>query len=224
MIRSIRYIDEKAIHAKQNTELLEELIKDYEHFVLSCAAKISGHFIDKRDDEWSIALLAFYEAVQSYDIDKGRFLIYAKMLIRSRLIDYFRSQGRHSGQVSLELVQEDELLVQDGADDLRFEIEALEQTLGLYGFKLMELPDTTPKAEKTRQACRTVIRFMLKTPLLIEDMRRTKMLPIKIIETNTQVPRKLIERHRKYIVTAVEILYDDYPHLREYFDLIQKGE
>jgi RNA polymerase sigma factor len=102
----MRYIDEKVIDAKKNTEILEELIKEYEHFMLSCAAKTSGHYIDKSDDEWSVALLAFYEAVQSYEIDKGRFLIYARMLIRSRLIDYFRAQNRHFGQVSLELVQE----------------------------------------------------------------------------------------------------------------------
>ncbi len=67
----MRYIDEKVIDAKKNTEILEELIKEYEHFMLSCAAKTSGHYIDKSDDEWSVALLAFYEAVQSYEIDKA---------------------------------------------------------------------------------------------------------------------------------------------------------
>jgi RNA polymerase sigma factor len=88
----------------------------------------------------------------------------------------------------------------------------------------MELPEISPKAKKTRQACKIAISFMLESPLLIENMRRAKMLPIKIIEKNTRVPRKLIERHRKYIMTVVEILHDDYPYLREYFKDIRKGE
>ena len=224
MIDRVRYIDEKAIEAKKSTGTLEVFIKEYEHFILSCAADTSGHFVDKSDDEWSIALWAFYEAVQSYDFDKGRFLAYAKLLIRSRLIDYFRSQNRHSSQVSLDLIEEDEISVQATSDDIRFEIEALEQTLCRYGFEWMDLAGSSPKASKTRQACKAVIQFIIKSPILVEEMRRTKMLPTKMIEGTTRVPRKLIERHRKYIVTAVEILYDDYPHLSEYFDYIRKDD
>ena len=96
----MRFIDQKAINAQKNIAILEELIKEYEKFILSCASETSGHFVDKSDDEWSIALLAFYAAVQTYDFDRGSFLAYAKMLIRSRLIDYFRSQNRHGNRSS----------------------------------------------------------------------------------------------------------------------------
>ena len=220
----MRYLDEKVIEAKNDSERLDKLIEEYEHFILSCAAGVSRHYLDKSDDEWSIALLAFYEAIQSYESNKGSFLAFAKLLIRSRLIDYFRAQSRHLGQVSYDMIDDDEILVQAESDDIRFEIEALEQTISRYGIALMDLADSSPKAEKTRLACKAAVRFMLKNPLLIEEMRKNKLLPIKIIENNTLIPRKLIERHRKYIMTAVEILYDDYPNLGEYFEYIRKED
>ncbi len=82
----MRFIDEKAIKAQKNNGILDEFISEYEHFILSCAAKTSGHYVDTSDDEWSVALIAFYAAVQTYEFDRGSFLAYAKMLIRSRLI------------------------------------------------------------------------------------------------------------------------------------------
>jgi len=51
-------------------------------------------------------------------------------------------------------------------------------------------------------------------------MKTTKQLPIKIISENAKVPRKILERHRKYIITAAEILSGDYPKLAEYLSHI----
>jgi len=65
---------------------------------------------------------------------------------------------------------------------------------------------------------------MLSSPLLTADMKHSKLLPIKKITENTKVPRKIIERHRKYIVTAVEILSGDYPHLSEYLAYMKEDD
>ena len=45
----------------------------------------------------------------------------------------------------------------------------------------------------------------------------------KIIE-NTLLPRKILERHRNYIIAAVEILSGEYPLLAEYLSFIRKVE
>jgi len=37
------------------------------------------------------------------------------------------------------------------------------------------------------------------------------------------VPRKIIERHRKYIIAATEIVGGDYPHLSQYMSFIKRG-
>ena len=80
----------------------------------------------------------------------------------------------------------------------------------------MELTDCSPKAGKTKDSCAHAIRYLKEHPLLIANMKTTKQLPIKIISENAKVPRKILERHRKYIITAAEILSGDYPKLAEY--------
>ena len=217
-------LETKIREAKNNEEKLEMLIREYEFFILSSAANIAKHHVSKSDDEWSIALMAFYDAIKSFDNKKGNFLSYAKLLIKSRLIDYFRSQGKHSDQISIDLVAEHELASEQQKTDAKYEIEALEQTLKKYEISFSDLTESSPKAKKTKKACKTVIRFLLASSLLVADIQRTQMLPNKIIEEKTKVPRKIIERHRKYIVTAVEILTGDYPHLCEYLAYVVKEE
>lgn len=217
-------IDRNILKAKNNPDLLENIIKDYEKFILASASEVAKHYITKSDDEWSIALIAFYDAVKSFDSEKGNFISYAKLMIRSRLIDYFRSQNRHANQISIELVEENKLKHEDRELSVREEIEALGQLLDRYGFSFSDLARNSPKAAKTRNACKKAIRFLIDKPILIINMQRIGMLPIKIIETNTQIPRKIIERHRKYIITAAEILTGDYPNLKEYFDYVLKEE
>jgi len=50
----------------------------------------------------------------------------------------------------------------------------------------------------------------------------TRQLPIKILQKNTDLPRKLLERHRKYIIAAMLILSGEYPLLAEYLPFFRK--
>ncbi|MEG1027821.1 MAG: RNA polymerase subunit sigma, partial [Oscillospiraceae bacterium] len=77
------------------------------------------------------------------------------------------------------------------------------------------------KSEKTKSRCAKAIKFLLNDTFLIKRMRKTHTLPIKNIEINSDVPRKVLERHRKYIIAAVEIISGDYPCLAEYLRYIQ---
>jgi RNA polymerase sigma factor len=43
-----------------------------------------------------------------------------------------------------------------------------------------------------------------------------------MIEKNTHVPRKILERHRKYIIAAIEILSGEYPYLADYLRYIRE--
>ena len=44
--------------------------------------------IEGHDDELSIAMIAFHEAIRGYSCTRGAFLKYAALLIRSHLIDF----------------------------------------------------------------------------------------------------------------------------------------
>jgi RNA polymerase sigma factor len=53
-------------------------------------------------------------------------------------------------------------------------------------------------------------------------MRETARLPALFLEKNSKIPRKILERHRKYIIAAAEILSGEYPFLAQYLQGIRK--
>ena len=61
------------------------------------------------------------------------------------------------------------------------------------------------------------INSIVKPPLLVKEIKEKKYLPIKAILELINIRRKVIERHRDYIITAVIILTGDYGILKEYF-------
>ena len=61
----MREIDQKAILAAQNDELLSLFIDEQKHFIVACAYRATHTYITQSDDEWSIALIAFSNAVQT---------------------------------------------------------------------------------------------------------------------------------------------------------------
>ena len=211
----MREIDNMVVQVKDDEKALEDFIRSQEGFIIKAASRTSKHYITKSDDEWSIALSAFVEAVEKYDLEKGSFMAFAELLIRRRLIDWFRINGRNNEEIHVEDI-ENEPDTSRETEEIKLEILALEEDLRLYGISFMDLADASPKAQKTRDACRKAINWIIENPLIINQMKESKQLPIKIIENNSAVPRKILERHRKYIIAVVEILAGDYPWLNEY--------
>lgn len=235
----MRNIDEKAINAQVNTFYKETFISEFESFILNTAYKFSGKYVTKSDDLWSVSLIAFNEAIQSYTCEKGGFLPFAEMVIKRRLFDYFRKLNKNSGETpvspssfSCEADDESEnpALRQQILEktetienyDAKWEIEAISGILAEYGFTFFDLISVSPKAGKTKTACAKAIVYVSGNPMLMETMRRTRNLPVKAIENSLQIPRKIIERHRKYIITAIEIISGDYPILCEYLRFVKE--
>lgn len=233
----MRNIDENVLKAQQDKQYLEEFIKEYEVFILHTAHKGAGQYITKRDDQWSVALLAFHEAVKSYDFDKGAFLSFAETVIKRRLYDYSRKESRHDCEILIDsYTLENDQEVEDASikfevmkktadrqeSDAKLEIQMISETLKEYGITFLELSDTSPKASKTKLVCASAVRFLVQNPLLLNEMRRSKTLPLKIIEKNIYLPRKVLERHRKYIIAGAEIISGDYPILSEYLRFMRE--
>ena len=67
-------------------------------FILRTASTVSRRYVTKEDDEWSIALQAFAQAVQDYDPEKGSLQGFAEVVIRRRLTDQFRRNRARSAR------------------------------------------------------------------------------------------------------------------------------
>ena len=108
--------------AKEDSDAADQFIQQYLPFIRSETAKFVGAAPDHRyEDELSVAMLAFYEAILGYARTRGAFLPYAARAIKNRLIDYTRKEKRHQNVVSLhtpygeeERTLEDTLPAQNG--------------------------------------------------------------------------------------------------------------
>ena len=91
----------QAVRAKEDEPFLERFIEAHEGFILRTASRHAGHTVTRSDDEYSVALMAFYEAVKGYDPAGGPFGAYASLVIGRRLADYYRASHRFDAEVSL---------------------------------------------------------------------------------------------------------------------------
>ncbi len=232
-------INDLVARAVSDDTILEELISMHTGFILKCASKVSGRYITTSDDEWSMSLLAYTEAVKSFNSDKGNFFSFAELVIKRRLVDNLRSNQKYTLELSVDptifsgdtdddnqdyamksALAEKTAIVSD--DSLKYEIESANEAFATYGFTFFDLTSCSPKAEKTKLSCAKAVAYIIRNPIIVSELSGTKQLHLKIIEKNADVPRKILERHRKYIIAAVIILTGDYPYLAEYMHTVRK--
>ncbi len=235
----MRTIDKEALSAQKDNEVRELFISQYESYILHSAAKVTGQYITKQDDRWSIALSAFNEAIESYTEEKGGFLFFAELVIKRRLYDQYKKQTRNASEIPIDPasfegdpdgLEEDiglkrqviEKTCVESENPAKLEIEGLGEVLKKYGFSFSELITVSPKAEKTRIACAKTIVFLCSNEILLAQMRKTKTLPAATVQKHLGVPLKIMERHRKYIIAAVEIISGDYPILSGYLKYVKE--
>ncbi|HWQ51679.1 MAG TPA: hypothetical protein VN369_07750 [Terriglobales bacterium] len=225
--------DKEAVRAAQDRQAADDLIAQNRQFILRCASKCTHRYVTCSDDAWSVALMAFSEAISLYQADKGPFLPFAELVMRRRLTDFMRSEGRRSGEVSVSpsvfegeidaeapdvAIQEAVISKTTVSEDspVKYEIAGVGTILSAYGFSFLELTSCSPKSAKTKKSCAAAIKCLLDAPALLAEMQGSKTLPIKAVCEGAGVDRKILERHRKYIIACAEILAGDFPALSEY--------
>ncbi len=220
---------EERILAQQRDDDSSRLIEEYMPFIASCARKHAGWRTHPSQDEMAVAMSAFHEAMQSFDGRKGRFLPYARLVIRNRLIDAARSSAAvreipFSALGTGDEGERDPFEVEDHRQqnqmDIAQEIDALSAELLALGVRFDDLAAASPRSGKTRKACATVVRALLANPIALENLMATGRLPAAFLSKSCNLSPKLLGRHRKYIIAATVILANDYPRLREYVSYI----
>ncbi len=220
-------IKQAQMEGQKGEDAFAVLVRRLERHLLYGAYQVSGRYITKSDEEWSVTLLAFHEAVKKYAPDKGSFLAFADMVVRRRLIDYIRVQSRKQERATdFDHFEERPLHqgvpIEETKSALQQEISELKLGLSEYGITFADLTDVSPKAKKTRRACGKIINLMAEETTLLKQMKKTGNLPGKKIKELSGIPQKIIDRHRKYLIAAIEIATGDYPHLQEFLKEIRK--
>jgi RNA polymerase sigma factor len=213
----------------------ERLIKEYRPFYLRVASQVAKKYLVLgRDDEASIAMSAFDEAINAYNLKAGAsFLSFAEIVIKRRMVDYFRRKARTKEEIPLSALEAEDseetvirkielreaigvIQLQQEAEERREEIFRLNQLLSDYGVRFSDLVKVSPKHQDARDRALEVARILANDPELLRFLTQRKSLPLKELEKLVKVSRKTLERQRKYIITLTLILIGEFHYLQEY--------
>ena len=225
-MKEIAALVEKAKHDKQ---IRESVITKYTPFILKTASDYTGRYISQgADEEYSVSLIAFNEAIDSFDSTRGvSFFAFARVVIRRRLMDFSGRQNKKTCEVSMQVLEEQNPYVEYGVsldryrqtteqEDRKLEIEEYSRALQEFDISFDSLVGAAPKKRDARTRAIEVARIIAGNPQFLEHLRKNRQLPLADILDKTSLSRKTLERHRKYIIAIVLILTGDYYYLKDY--------
>jgi RNA polymerase sigma factor len=229
-----RTLEEAVILIQQGDQaLLNETITSYKPFIAKTVSSVCKRYIHESDDEFSIGLIAFNEAIEKYMPERGRSLLsFAEVLIKRRVIDYIRKQTKSQhisydfdGTVNDEespgtaIVNElsfEEYKKKKEEDIRKDEIVHFSELLRTFELSFSDLVENSPKHADARKNAILIARILVEHTDLRNLLLEKKRLPIKQLEEMVDVSRKTIERNRKYIIAISLILLGDYMYLKDY--------
>ena len=222
---------------KQNENMRNDFIIQYKPFIASFTSECAHRYVAYGvDEELSIALMAFNEAIDRFN-GKGNFLLYAKIVIKARLIDYFKSSIYRENKKSFGLYNEEDDEIDELKEDAiqRYaasyeqsirvsEINELNALLQCFNITFQDLVKSSPKHLITKHYVNNAILKILDNKELVDKIMKDHTLPLKEIEKSFLIPRKKIESYRKYIIAGIVLADSDLETLKEYLPFKkQKG-
>lgn len=228
----------RVYEAKGDMTAADSFISDYIPFIKAQVSRVMKRPVNiQQDDEYSIAMIAFHEAINGYSKTRGAFLSYASLLMRNRIIDFWRKNNRHNQVISINApTSNKDQTIEDSITDnanheeslaireaTKEEIIELSTQLRAFDVSLTDIADNSPKQERTLAACKKVVAYAKDKDDIMEEFLRTKRLPLKKMTEETKVARKTIERHRKYIIGLLLIYTNGYDIIRGHLAEVMKG-
>ncbi len=212
-------LDNKIIQIKStdNKEQMNRLIEDYQPFVLNVITALKKSYVDvDNDDEFSIGLMAFYEALEKYNEARGDFLSFARLVIQSRIKDYW-SQQKHEYTTNLL----EDAVIEENFDEkllLRKEIEDFEEVLKSFGLSFEQLADRSPKHIDTQKRAKKIGLQAAAEKDLMTHLYIKKRLPITQISRRFKVSLVIVKRSKITITSVMIIVKEKFSRIMEWIE------
>lgn len=229
------------------TENLEALIEGHMAFIIRTISNLTGRYVAvENDEEFSIALSAFAEAVEKYDETRGSFLSFARLVIESRLKSYFARENARPREASLEELYEQGQDFPDesggfggsgfgaggagfggdfggsgyggGRGDLHDEVAMYREELSLFGLTLEILADEAPKHRDTRENAMGIAKKASGDEPTVKATYQKRRLPVRAVARVAQVTEKVVKRSKSFILAAMIIFVKDFPGLNRFLE------
>jgi len=210
------------LNVTKNTSV-NELIENHMPFIIKSISDVTGRYVScQNDEELSVGLLGFHEAIERYDNEKGHFLSFAKLVIGSRIKNYLKGENKHQHSSLEELLDKgleikDEYLEQKEDNSILVEeINMLKTEISSFGFTLEDLVDEAPKQQATRKNAISLSEEISKDEEFTSFMYVKRRLPIKRIVLKFSVTEKVIKRSKKFIISVVIIIDKNFSALQNW--------
>ncbi len=213
-----------------DTLLRNRFINDYKPFILKSVSQVTGNKSDvESSEEFSVALIAFNEALECYDPEKKHmFVDFSKQVMKRRIIDYIRSAKRNNIFLPFSSFNDsgnndfEEKYLKDTSSDYStdFEIKEefynFEKKIGEFKITVEDLVTCSPKHRDTREICLNIAKIVADDDILYNKLLVKKTLPFSELVKRVNVCQRSIERNRKFIIAMVLVLKSDLDVLKSY--------
>lgn len=207
---------------RSNFTCENQFIEEHFPFIIKSISKVTKRYVSiENDEEFSIGVLAFHEAMKKYSEDKGPFLPFANLVISSRIKNYLLKENKYRLDPSLESLKEEGIEFSEefinpieDRNYLKDEIESLKLYMKEFNFDFEDLVNDAPKHKKTRENAINLSEKVSKEKPLLDFMYEKKRLPIKRISLQFNVTEKIIKGSKKFIITVIIIFDKNYRNLK----------
>lgn len=205
---------------KASTMDRNDFIEQSMPFIIKTTSSFLGRYVcTDNDEEFSIALIAFNEAIEKYNEDRGNFWAFAKLVIESRLKNNLRKNARIADS-SLEELTEGGMQIKDvgvtvdkTTSDLRDEILAFKKELEQFDITFEILAEKSPKHKDTRDRAIRIGYRVSDDGVLIEKVYEKKRLPIRDISRKFEITEKILKRSKVFILSTAVLFFKKYTNL-----------
>lgn len=213
-------IDLYIYNSKKDKVAIDKFIGEYIPFIIKAISDEKKEYLNiDNDEEYSIGLLAFNEAIEKYDISKGPFLSFARLVIISRLRNHWKKENKHMhdniddvNTLSSELMEDNELVK---------EIELYKSELLKFGIDFELLIEQSPKHKDTKANAIVLSKHISESEEMISFLYLKKRLPISKISKAFNVTLKVIKRSKIFIISVVIVFHKNFKLINEW--IIKKG-
>lgn len=191
-----------SLQISKNKKDLDDFIRGFMPFIIKTVSDSKKSYVEiENDEEFSIGLIAFNEAIEKYDINKGHFLPFAKIVINSRLNNHYQIENKNR-HLPIDEITETGV---SNENDLALEIEEFENELRKFGMDFEFLVNNTPKHKDTRDKALSTAEKVFSEDDLMQITFDKKKLPITKIADRFFLSIKFL-KGSKYLIIAILIV------------------
>lgn len=217
--------------ADEAAQIRNYMIESYKPFIIKQVSLAIGRYLtSEHEDALMIGMAAFNDAIDKYDSEKGSFVNFASLMIKSRVIDYLRKEQRHyaheilEDQTSATFTQSENMQIQDVTikDEIVEEIHLFKQELALYDIQMEMLVNSAPTHSKTRYEMIILSKKISTNELIMRMITLKRHLPMQEITLTYGTTKKVLKTHRNFIIACIIVFTKPFNTMMSYLKI--RGE